>query len=66
METREGAVYQRLLEKLEEARSALGGKVFDVLGKIHFEGRPLRELLIEAIRYGEQPEVRRSAYTGSR
>lgn len=23
-----------------------------------FEGRPLRELLIEAIRYGDQPEVR--------
>ena len=32
--------------------------MFDVLGKVHFEGRPLRELLIEAIRYGEQPEVR--------
>ena len=57
-ETREGAVYERLLEKLEEARDALGGKVFDVLGKVHFEGRPLRELLLEAIRYGEQPEVR--------
>ena len=57
-ETREGAVYQRLLEKLEEARNALGGKVFDVLGKVHFQGKPLRELLIEAIRYGEQPEVR--------
>ena len=57
-DTREGAVYQRLLDKLEEARNALGGKVFDVLGKVHFEGRPLRELLIEAIRYGEQPEVR--------
>ena len=57
-ETREGAVYQRLLEKLEEARNALGGKVFDVLGKVHFEGRPLRELLIDAVRYGEQPEVR--------
>ena len=27
-------------------------------GKLHFEGRPLRELLVEAIRYGEQPEVR--------
>ena len=36
----------------------LGGKVFDVLGKLHFEGKPLRDLLIEAIRYGEQPEVR--------
>ena len=57
-ETREGAVYQRLLEKLEEARSALGGKVFDVLGKVHFEGKPLRELLKDAVRYGERPEVR--------
>ena len=57
-ETCEGAVYQRLLEKLEEARNALGGKVFDVLGKVHFEGRPLRELLIDAVRYGEKPEVR--------
>lgn len=57
-ETREGDVYHRLLEKLSEARSALGGQVFDVLGKVQFEGRPLRELLIEAIRYGDQPEVR--------
>src|SRR5690606_23489629 len=29
-ETREGDVYRRLLEKLEEARQALGGQVFDV------------------------------------
>ncbi|MCC7485536.1 MAG: DUF3883 domain-containing protein [Burkholderiales bacterium] len=57
-ETREGDVYRRLLEKLEEARQALGGQVFDVLGKLVFEGRPLKDLLIEAIRYGEQPEVR--------
>lgn len=57
-ETREGDVYRRLLEKLEEARQALGGQVFDVLGKLQFEGRPLRELMIEAIRYGDQPEVR--------
>jgi SNF2 family DNA or RNA helicase len=57
-ETREGDVYRRLLEKLEEARQALGGQVFDVLGKLQFQGRPLRELLIEAIRYGDQPEVR--------
>ena len=56
-ETREGAVYQRLLEKLETARATLGGKVFDVLGEL-FEARPLRELFMEAIRYGEQPEVR--------
>ena len=57
-ETREGDVYRRLLEKLEKARQALGGQVFDVLGKLQFEGRPLRDLLIEAIRYGDQPEVR--------
>lgn len=56
--TREGEVYRTLLEKLDEARKALGGQVFDVLGKLQFEGRPLRELLIEAIRYGEEPEVR--------
>jgi hypothetical protein len=57
-ETREGDVYRRLLEKLEQARQALGGQVFDVLGKLQFDGRGLRELLIEAIRYGDQPEVR--------
>src|SRR5262249_16350531 len=57
-ETREGDVYRRLLEKLEEARSALGGQVFDVLGKLQFEGKSLRDLLIEAIRFGDRPEVR--------
>ena len=57
-ETREGDVYRTLLEKLSEAREALGGQVFDVLGKMQFDGRPLRELLIEAIRYGERPDVR--------
>jgi SNF2 family DNA or RNA helicase len=57
-ETREGDVYRRLLEKIEEARQALGGQVFDVLGKLHFDGKPLRDLMIEAIRYGDLPEVR--------
>src|SRR5208282_5796273 len=57
-ETREGDVYRTLLEKLEEARKALGGQVFDVLGKLQFEGKSLRDLLIEAVRYGESPEVR--------
>ena len=56
-ETREGDVYRTLLEKLEQARKALGGQVFDVLGKVQFEGKPLRELLLEAIRYGERPEI---------
>jgi superfamily II DNA or RNA helicase len=57
-ETREGDVYRRLLEKLEQARQSLGGQVFDVLGKLQFEGKSLRDLLIQAIRYGDQPEVR--------
>lgn len=57
-ETREGDVYRRLLEKLENAKVALGGQVFDVLGKLQFDGRPLRDLLLEAIRYGERPDVR--------
>ena len=57
-DTREGDVYRRLLEKLDQAREALGGQVFDVLGKLEFEGKSLRDLLIEAIRHGEKPEVR--------
>ena len=46
-----------LPEKLAQARESLGRQVFDLLGRLQFEGRPLRELLIEAVRYGEQPEV---------
>ena len=57
-ETREGMVFQRLFEKLEEEREALGGKVFDILGKMTFDNRHLRDLLIEAVRYGNDPEVR--------
>jgi superfamily II DNA or RNA helicase len=57
-ETREGDVYRTLLDKLNEVRKALGGQVFDVLGKVQFEGKALRELLVEAIRYGDQPDVR--------
>jgi superfamily II DNA or RNA helicase len=53
--TREGEVYRRLLEKLEEARAALGGKVYDVLGEL-FEGQALRDLLVDAIRYGDRPK----------
>lgn len=56
-DTREGDVFTLLLAKIEEQRKAYGGKVFDVMGAA-FEERPLRDLLLEAIRYGEQPEVR--------
>src|SRR5262249_16184412 len=30
----------------------------DVLGKVTFDGKSLRDLLIEAIRYGNRPEIR--------
>lgn len=57
-DTREGFVFDRLFSKLEEERKALGGKVFDILGKMTFDNKSLRELLIEAVRYGEKPEVK--------
>ena len=57
-ETREGQVYRRLLDKLSEMRETLGkDQVFDVLGDV-LPGRELRDLLLQAIRYGNQPEVR--------
>jgi len=56
-DTREGEVYGRLLEKLEAAREALGGRVYDVLGQL-FEGTALRDLLVQAIQYGEQEDVK--------
>jgi SNF2 family DNA or RNA helicase len=57
-ETREGKVYHRLLEKLNAEREALGGRVFDILGRVTFDEQPLRKLLIKAIRDGNRPEVR--------
>lgn len=57
-ETREGEVFHTLLQKLEEEREALGGQVFDVLGKVLFDHRPLRDLIVEAIRYGDRADVR--------
>ena len=56
-ETREGSVYERLLQKLETIGNALNGKVFDVLGEL-FEGTPLPQLLKQALRYGDDPRVR--------
>ncbi|MCX7618906.1 MAG: helicase-related protein [Tepidiforma sp.] len=56
-QTREGAVFRRLFEKLEAEREALQGKVFDVLGSILTEVN-LRELILEAIRYNSTDEAR--------
>ncbi len=55
-QTREGEVWKRLFDKLEIERETLHGQVFDVLGDVTFENKSLRELLIEAIRYGNDPE----------
>ena len=57
IKTREGEVYHRLLEKLEEERLALGGQVFDVLGQL-FDQEPLWKVLLRAVREGETPEAR--------
>lgn len=56
-ETREGDVYRTLLKKLDQERESLQGQVFDVLGKA-IPGKELRALLLEAVRYGDQPDVR--------
>lgn len=55
--TREGEVFTRLLAKLDQMRQDYGGKVFDVLGEA-FTETPLRALLLDAIQYGERPEVK--------
>ncbi|MCA9964436.1 MAG: DUF3883 domain-containing protein [Anaerolineales bacterium] len=56
-ETREGYVYERLLRKLETEQQALDGRVFDILGQL-FEQTPLRKLLMDAVRYGDRPDIR--------
>ncbi|HEX7371116.1 MAG TPA: helicase-related protein [Rhodanobacteraceae bacterium] len=56
-ETREGAVFQRLFDKLEVERDALGGQVFDILGEA-FDNVSLKDLLLDAIRYGERADIR--------
>jgi superfamily II DNA or RNA helicase len=56
-ETREGAVWHRLLDKLATECEALKGKVFNILGDV-FEEESLRDLMIEAIKYGDRPETR--------
>ena len=56
-ETREGEVFQRLFDKIEIEKQALGGKVFDILGEV-FEGKSLKDLLVEAIRSSESDEAR--------
>ena len=56
-ETREGDVFHRLLKKIETIRESFKGRIFDVIGDV-FEERSLRDLLMDAIRYNDRPEVR--------
>ncbi|MDK8685183.1 helicase-related protein [Corynebacterium pseudodiphtheriticum] len=57
--TREGEVFERLLAKIQQMGEAYSGKLFNVLGDgAAFADKPLRELLLDAIRYGDQPEVK--------
>lgn len=58
-DTREGDVFSRLLSKIDQMAQAYNGNLFNVLGDADaFEERSLRDLLIEAIRYGDQPETK--------
>lgn len=58
-DTREGEVFARLLSKIEQMEIAYNGNLFNVLGDTEvFQERSLRDLLIEAIRYGDQPQVK--------
>lgn len=58
-DTREGDVFTRLLAKIDQMSIAYNGNLFNVLGDADaFQERSLRDLLIEAIRYGDQPQVK--------
>lgn len=58
-DTREGDVFTRLLAKIDQMSIAYNGNLFNVLGDADaFQERSLRDLLIEAIRYGDQPHVK--------
>lgn len=59
VETREGEVFKTLLDKIEQQSEAYNGNIFNVLGQGKpFSEKSLRTLLVEAIRYGNDPEVR--------
>lgn len=58
-DTREGDVFARLLTKIAEMDRAYNGNLFNVLGDSEaFQEQSLRDLLIQAIRYGDQPETK--------
>ncbi len=57
--TREGEVYSTLLSKIAIMGKTYDGRLFNVLGVGNaFAGRSLKDLMLEAIRYGDDPHVR--------
>ena len=53
-ETREGKVFTRLFEKIEQQRSVYGDQVYDVLGDSHIN-TSLQQLLLDSIRADADP-----------
>ena len=53
-ETREGQVFKRLFDKIEQQRGTYGDQVYDVLGDSHIN-TSLQDLLIRAIREDHDP-----------
>lgn len=57
--TREGEVFKTLLDKIQQQSEAYNGNLFHVLGERGaFNNQSLKDLLVEAIRYGNEPEVK--------
>lgn len=56
-DTREGQVFQRLLDKLEHESQTLGGQVFDILGSA-LDATSLKDLLLAAIKYENSEEAK--------
>ena len=58
-DTREGDVFTRLLSKIEQMNRAYNGNLFNVLGEDGaFQEHSLRDLLLKAIRYGDDPHTK--------
>ena len=55
-ETREGRVFERLFEKIEEQRKVYGDQIYDCLGDAQIN-RALQELLIKAIQDETDPKA---------
>lgn len=58
-DTREGDVFSALLNKIDVMGKAYSGNLFNVLGSgTAFENHSLKDLLVRAIRYGDDPTTK--------